>query len=71
MEALLAIVIGVLFASTVFLFLSRSFVRVILGIFMISNATHLLILTSGRSSVLYARIALRVLYTERDRGSCE
>ena len=31
----------------------------------------LLILTSGRFSVLYTRIALRVLYTGRDRGSCE
>ena len=51
MEPILAIVIGILFAITVFLFLSRSFVRIILGIFMLSNATHLLIFTSGRLSL--------------------
>ncbi len=48
MEPLFAIVVGILFAIAVFLFLSRSYVRVILGIFMLSNATHLLIFTSGR-----------------------
>ncbi len=48
MEPLFAIVVGVLFAIAAFLFLSRSYVRVILGIFMLSNATHLLIFTAGR-----------------------
>lgn len=48
MEPLFAIVVGVLFAITTFLFLSRSYVRIILGIFMLSNATHLLIFTAGR-----------------------
>ncbi len=48
MEPLFAIVIGIMFAITVFLFLSRSFVRIVLGIFMLSNATHLLIFTAGR-----------------------
>lgn len=48
MEPVFAIVIGILFAITVFLFLSRSYVRIILGIFLLSNATHLLIFTSGR-----------------------
>lgn len=48
MEPLFAVVIGLMFAITVFLLLSRSFVRIILGIFMFSNATHLLIFTAGR-----------------------
>jgi len=48
MEPVFALVIGLMFAITVFLFLSRSFVRIILGIFMLSNATHLLIFTAGR-----------------------
>ena len=48
MEPVLAIVVGILFAISVFLFLSRSYVRVVLGIFMLSNATHLLIFTAGR-----------------------
>jgi len=48
MEPIFAVVIGLMFAFTVFLFLSRSYVRIILGIFMLSNATHLLIFTAGR-----------------------
>ncbi len=48
MEPILAIVVGVLFAISVFLFLGRSFVRVVLGIFLLSNATNLLIFTAGR-----------------------
>ncbi len=47
MEPILAVVVGILFAITVFLFLSRSYVRIILGIFLLSNATHLLIFTMG------------------------
>lgn len=48
MEPIFAVVIGLMFAITVFLLLSRSYVRIILGIFMISNATNLLIFTAGR-----------------------
>lgn len=48
MEPIFAIIIGIMFAVAVFLFLSRSYVRIILGIFMLSNATHLLIFTMGR-----------------------
>jgi len=48
MEPIFAVVIGLMFAITVFLFLSRSYVRIVLGIFMLSNATHLLIFTAGR-----------------------
>jgi len=48
MEPVFAAAIGLMFAITVFLLLSRSYVRIILGIFMISNATNLLIFTAGR-----------------------
>ncbi len=48
MEPIFAILIGIMFSVTVFLFLSRSYVRIILGIFMLSNATNLLIFTMGR-----------------------
>ena len=48
MEPVLAIVVGILFSVSVFLFLGQSYVRVVLGIFMLSNATNLLIFTAGR-----------------------
>lgn len=39
---------GVLFACSVYLLLSPSILRLVLGIFVLSNATHLLILVAGR-----------------------
>ena len=48
MEGLFAIVVGILFAVSVYLLLSGSIVRLILGIFVLGNATHLLIFVSGR-----------------------
>ncbi|MEE4196649.1 MAG: NADH-quinone oxidoreductase subunit K [Bacteroidales bacterium] len=48
MELILAIFIGLLYACGVYLVLRRSIVKVILGIFVLSNATNLIIfLASG------------------------
>jgi multicomponent Na+:H+ antiporter subunit C len=48
MEVLLACVVGILFAISIFMLMSNSFVRILLGIFVLSNATHLLIFVAGR-----------------------
>ena len=47
MEALLAIVVGVLFATGTYLMLRRSLVKIVLGLGLISNGANLLIFTSG------------------------
>lgn len=48
MEALLALVIGVLVACGLYLMLRRELLRFIFGLMMLSNAVNLLILTAGR-----------------------
>lgn len=47
MEFVMAIVIGILFMAAVYLILSRSLLRVILGTGLLSHGAHLLILTMG------------------------
>ncbi|MDG5800395.1 NADH-quinone oxidoreductase subunit K [Marinilabiliaceae bacterium ANBcel2] len=47
MELIIAIFIGLLFACGVYLILRRSIVKVILGIFVLSNATNLIIFLAG------------------------
>lgn len=48
MENLLAIVVGILVASGVYLILSRDLIRVMLGLSILSNGANLLIFTAGR-----------------------
>ncbi|MBN2743084.1 multicomponent Na+:H+ antiporter subunit C [Breznakibacter xylanolyticus] len=47
MELSIAIFIGILYACGVFLLLRRSIVKVILGVFVLSNATNLIIFLAG------------------------
>ncbi len=47
MELLLAIVIGVLYASAVYLILRRSLVKLLIGLALLSHATNLLIFTAA------------------------
>ena len=47
MELVLAIFIGLLYACGVYLILRRSIVKVIMGVFVLSNATNLIIFLSG------------------------
>jgi multicomponent Na+:H+ antiporter subunit C len=47
MHALLALLVGVLFAAGVYLLLSRSLVRLIFGIVLVSHAVNLVIFVSG------------------------
>lgn len=47
MELVLSIFIGLLYACGVYLILRRSIVKVILGVFVLSNATNLIIFLSG------------------------
>jgi len=48
METMLALLVGALFAVSVYLLLSGSLIRLVLGIFVLGNATHLLIFVTGR-----------------------
>ena len=48
MEALLAIMIGILFAAAVYLMLSGPMLRFIFGLVLILNAANLTIFTAGR-----------------------
>lgn len=48
MEILLAILVGCLFAISSYLLLSGSLIRLILGVFVLGNATHLMIFVLGR-----------------------
>jgi multicomponent Na+:H+ antiporter subunit C len=47
MEFVMSIVIGILFMAAVYLILSRSLLRIILGTGLLSHGAHLLILTMG------------------------
>lgn len=47
MEIVLAVVIGVLYASGVYLLLRRNIVKLILGLALISQASHMLIFTAA------------------------
>ncbi|WP_172373151.1 Na(+)/H(+) antiporter subunit C [Sporosarcina jiandibaonis] len=47
MEFVMAIVIGILFMAAVYLILSKSLLRIILGTGLLSHGAHLLILTMG------------------------
>lgn len=48
MEPIFAALVGLLFAVSVYMMLSRSFFRILLGILVLGNAANLLIFTSGR-----------------------
>lgn len=47
MEFLMAIVIGILFMAAVYLILSRSILKIILGTGLLSHGAHLLLITMG------------------------
>lgn len=48
MKFLLALVVGVLFGSGVFLLLRRSLFKLVVGLILLGHATNLLIFVSGR-----------------------
>jgi multicomponent Na+:H+ antiporter subunit C len=48
MEALIALVVGVLVAASVWLMLARNLLRFIFGLVLISNAANLIIFAGGR-----------------------
>lgn len=50
MEPLLAIIVGILFAISIYLLLRRNLVRVVIGVIILSNAVNLLLFTLGRVS---------------------
>ncbi|PMC40648.1 Na(+)/H(+) antiporter subunit C [Bacillus sp. UMB0899] len=47
MEVLMSIVVGILFSAAVYLMLSKSLLRIIIGTGLLSHGAHLLILTMG------------------------
>jgi len=48
MEGLLSVVIGLFFAVSIYLMLSKHIVRILLGVAILGNAVNLLIFTTGR-----------------------
>ncbi|WP_373236059.1 Na+/H+ antiporter subunit C [Cohaesibacter celericrescens] len=48
MENMLSIVVGIFFAVSVYLMMSRYIIRILLGIAVLGNAVNLLIFTAGR-----------------------
>jgi len=48
MEFALAALVGMFFAVAIYLILSKSVIRMLLGITILGNATNLLIFTAGR-----------------------
>ncbi len=48
MELLMSLVIGVLFAVAVYLMLSRTLLRIIIGTVILSHGVHLLLMTMSR-----------------------
>ena len=48
MEVILVIIIGILYASGLYMILRRSFVKVIIGLIFLGHAANLLIFTVGR-----------------------
>lgn len=48
METVPALLVGLLFAISAYLLLSSSLIRLILGVFVLGNATHLMIFVLGR-----------------------
>ena len=50
MDAVFAVLVGIFFAGAIYLILSRSLVRMLLGIVLLGNAVNLLIFVAGRLS---------------------
>lgn len=48
MEALFAVLAGLLVAGGVFLIVQRNLIRVVFGIILLSNAVNLIVITAGR-----------------------
>ncbi|MBW3098634.1 Na+/H+ antiporter subunit C [Pseudohoeflea coraliihabitans] len=48
MEALFSLLVGALFAVSIYLFLSKHIIRMLLGAAILGNAVNLLIFTAGR-----------------------
>ncbi|MEX0951298.1 MAG: Na+/H+ antiporter subunit C [Gammaproteobacteria bacterium] len=47
MEPIMAVIVGALFATAIYMMLRRSIVKLVLGLILLSNAANLLILTAG------------------------
>ena len=71
MESLMALVVGILFAASIYMMLRRSIVKIVIGLIILSNAANLLIfvvsgLTRG-APPLIADGAKQVAGTVADR----
>ncbi len=47
MESLMAIVVGILYATALYMMLRRSIIKLVIGLILLSNAANLLIFTAG------------------------
>jgi multicomponent Na+:H+ antiporter subunit C len=48
MEAVLPVLVGILYAAGIFLMLQRNIIKLALGLILLTNATNLFIFTAGR-----------------------
>lgn len=48
MEALLSIIVGLLFSASIFMLLQRNLIKLVIGLSLLSNSANLLIFTAGR-----------------------
>jgi multicomponent Na+:H+ antiporter subunit C len=62
MEYAVACLVGVFFTAAVFLLLSRSLIRMLLGLALLGNAVNLLIFVAGRLTRAVPPIAPRQMY---------
>ncbi len=55
MEVVLSILVGVLFATAIYLMLARNLLRFLFGLILISNGANLAIFAAGRLTAVHRR----------------
>ncbi len=50
METALSVLVGIFFAASIYLMLSKHIIRILLGVAILGNAVNLLIFTAGRTT---------------------
>ena len=66
MEILMSIVIGILFSSAMYLILSKSLLRIIIGTALLSHGAHLLLLTMSGLKTGEAAILMEGVHSYTD-----
>ena len=73
MEILMSVMIGIIFTVSIYLFLSRSLLRVIFGSLLLSHGVHLLLMTMSelqRGASPLLNLDAQNLYGSAATGTC-